>query len=202
MSEEAKKKKFRASVGKYTELEDQLYLWIDSMRRASLPVAPSLAMLKAKKIAEQLSISQDDFKASWQWFSRFRERRGLQQILLHGEGAEVDRESPSLLEALDKLYAIISNYDPENGYNMDETGLFFRLLPRYTLLLPCEDISSTRGKKKAKERVSLVVCTNDTGTHKIPCTLIEKPKVPACIKNREWTVTYISQNKAWMDVTT
>ena len=49
MSEEAKKKKFRASVGKYTELEDQLYLWIDSMRRASLPVAPSLAMLKAKK---------------------------------------------------------------------------------------------------------------------------------------------------------
>ena len=201
MSEEAKKKKFRASMGKYTELEDQLYLWIDSMRRASLPVAPSLAMLKAKKIAEQLSISQDDFKASWQWFSRFRERRGLQQILLHGEGA-VDRESPSLLEALDKLYAIISNYDPENVYNMDETGLFFRLLPRYTLLLPCEDISSTRGKKKAKERVSLVVCTNATGTHKIPCTLIGKPKVPACIKNREWPVTYISQNKAWMDITT
>ena len=159
-------------------------------------------MLKAKKIAEQLSISQDDFKASWQWFSRFRERRGLQQILLHGEGAEVDRESPSLLEALDKLYAIISNYDPENVYNMDKTGLFFRLLPRYTLLLPCEDISSTRGKKKAKERVSLVVCTNATRTHKIPCTLIGKPKVPACIKNREWPVTYISQNKAWMDVTT
>ena len=155
------------------------------MRLASLPVAPSLAMLKAKKIADQLSISQDNFKASWQWFSRFRERRGLQQILLHGEGAEVDRESPSLLEALDKLYAIISNYDPENVYNMDETGLFFRLLPRYTLLLPCEDINSTRGKKKAKEQVPLVVCTNATGTHKIPCTLIGKPKVPACIKNRE-----------------
>ena len=113
----------------------------------------------------------------------------------------MDRESPSLLEALDKLYAIISNYDPENVYNMDETGLFFRLLPRYTLLLPCEDISSTRGKK-AKERVSLVVCTNATGTHKISCTLIGKPKVPSCIKNREWPVTYISQNKAWMDVTT
>ena len=114
----------------------------------------------------------------------------------------MDKESPSFLEALDKLYAIISNYDPENVYNMDETGLFFRMLPRYTLLLPCEDISSTRGKKKAKERVSLVVCTNATGTHKIPCTLIGKPKVPACIKNREWPVTYISQNKAWMDVTT
>jgi len=52
-----------------------------------------LTILQAKKIAEQLlPISQDDFKASWQWFNRFRERRGL-KILLHlGDRAEVDRE--------------------------------------------------------------------------------------------------------------
>ena len=31
MSEEAKKKTFRASVGRITEVEDKLYLWIDSM---------------------------------------------------------------------------------------------------------------------------------------------------------------------------
>ena len=202
MSEETKKKKLRASVGRFTELEDKLYLWIDSMRRASLPVPPSLAILKAKKIAEELLIPQDAFKASWQWFSRFRERRGLQRILLHGEGAEVDRENPDLLEALDKLYAIISKYNPENVYNMDETGLFFRLLPKYTLLMPFEDVGSTRGKKRAKERVSLVVCANATGTHKIPCTLIGKPKFPACIRNREWPVKYFNQNKAWMDVAT
>ena len=85
---------------------------------------------------------------------------------------------------------------------MDETGLFFRLLPKYTLLMPFEDVSSTRGKKKAKERVSLVVCANAIGTHKIPCTLIGKPRFPACIKNREWAVKYISLNKAWMDVST
>ena len=85
---------------------------------------------------------------------------------------------------------------------MDETGLFFRLLPKYTLLIPFEDVSSTRGKKKAKERVSLVVCANATGTHKIPCTLIGKAKFPTCIKNREWPVKYINQNKAWMDVST
>ena len=48
---------------------------------------------------------------------------------------------------------------------MDETGLFFRLLPRYTLLMPFEDLSTIRGKKKAKERLSLVVCANATGTH-------------------------------------
>ena len=45
---------------------------------------------------------------------------------------------------------------------MDETGLFFWLLPKYTLLMPFEDVSSTRGKKKAEERVSLVVGANAT----------------------------------------
>ena len=78
------------------------------MRRVNLLVSPSLAILKAKKIAEELLISQDDFKASWQWFSRFRERRGI-QLFLHSEGAEVDRENPDLVAALDKLYAIIQN---------------------------------------------------------------------------------------------
>ena len=32
MSEEVKKKTFRASISRFKELEDKLYLWIDSMR--------------------------------------------------------------------------------------------------------------------------------------------------------------------------
>ena len=47
-------------------------------------------------------------------FSRFRERLGIQQLLLYGKGAEVDRESPDLVAALNKLYAIIAKYVPEN----------------------------------------------------------------------------------------
>ncbi len=94
LSEETKQKTFRASVGRFTKLEDMLYIWIDSMRRARLPVPPSLAIAKAKSIASTLSISDSDFKASWQWFSRFRTRQGLQKMLLHGQGAEVDKNDP------------------------------------------------------------------------------------------------------------
>ena len=35
-------------------------------------------------------------------------------VLLYGEEAEVDRESPDLVAALNKLYAIIAKYVPEN----------------------------------------------------------------------------------------
>jgi hypothetical protein len=107
LSEEAKQKTFRASVGRFTELEDMLYIWIDSMRHARLPVPPSLAIAKAKSIASTLSIFDSDFKASWQWLSRFRTRRCLQKMLLHGEGAEVDKNDLELLSALEELYSII-----------------------------------------------------------------------------------------------
>ena len=53
---------------------------------------------------------------------------------------------------------------------------FFRVLRKYTVLLPEEDITIARGKKNAKERVTLVVCANATGTHKIPLCMIRKPK--------------------------
>ena len=49
MSKETKKKKFPASVERFTELEEKLYIWIDSMRQANFPVPSSIAILKAKK---------------------------------------------------------------------------------------------------------------------------------------------------------
>jgi hypothetical protein len=64
MSDEAKEKTFRSSIGRFTKLEDMLYIWIDSMHHANLPISPSLATTKAKSIASSLSIPETDFKAS------------------------------------------------------------------------------------------------------------------------------------------
>jgi hypothetical protein len=130
MSDEAKEKTFRSFVGHFTELEDMFYIWIDNMRHENLPVPPSLTIAKAKSIASKLSISQTDFKESWQWLSRFRVRRRLQKMLLHREGAEVNKSDLGLLATLNDLYTIIAQYDPENVYNMDEIDSFFRLLLR------------------------------------------------------------------------
>ena len=66
---------------------------------------------------------------------------------------------------------------------MDETGIFFRMIPNYTYILPNEDVKTAHGRKKVKERVSLIVCSNATGSHKFQCSMIGKPKAPAYIKN-------------------
>jgi len=48
--------------------------------------------------------------------------------LLHGEGGEVDKNDPVLLQKIKELKNIIAGYDLKNVYNMDETGLFFRVI--------------------------------------------------------------------------
>jgi hypothetical protein len=96
LSEEAKERTFRASIGRFTELENIFYIWIDSMRPTKLPVLPSFAI--AKSITSNLSILESNFKASWQWLSH-----GLQKMLLRGEGTEVNKNDLELLAALKEL---------------------------------------------------------------------------------------------------
>jgi hypothetical protein len=122
-------------------------------------------------------------------------------MLLHEEGVEVNKNDLEVLVALEELYEIIAQYDPKNVYNMDEIGLFFLLLRRSSLLMPNKDISTTIGKKKAKDRISFI-CANASRTHKIPYALIGKPKEPACIKDRQWPIPYFNQAKAWINVKT
>ncbi len=66
----------------------------------------------------------EGFQANSGWFQRFRRRFDLQRLHLHGEGGEVDL---SACEAdIAKVTSKISEFHPDNVYNMDETGLFFR----------------------------------------------------------------------------
>lgn len=199
VQEATKASTFRIRQPHFPELEERLYRWIEGMRRLELPIPPSLVMAKAAELAQAMDITQGQFKASWGWLASFRSRKGLKASLLYGEGAEVNKEDPDLLNALDALYNVIKQYPPACIYNMDETGLFFRLLPRYTLLMRNKDMKSVRGKKRAKDRVTLVVRTNADGSNKIPCAMIGKSKTLACSVGREWRIAYFEQKHAWMD---
>ncbi len=76
-----------------------LYIWIDKS---------SCSAISRHRQSEKYCIEFIDSGNRLQWLSRFRVRRGLQKMLLHGEGAEVNKSDPGLLVALDDLYAIIA----------------------------------------------------------------------------------------------
>ena len=72
-----------------------------------------------------MNISDDQFKETWGWCSKFRYCQCLNTINLYGEGGAINRNDPELLTCLERFYTIVNEYDPSNVYNMDETGLFF-----------------------------------------------------------------------------
>ncbi|XP_065671899.1 tigger transposable element-derived protein 6-like [Hydra vulgaris] len=148
--------------------EDQRVEIIAKLKKSDAPSKRAIAREYNKK---NLKLLGNDFKA-----------RGFKLMHLFGEGAEVDKDDPVLLQQLEYLYSVIKMYRPENVYNMDETGLFFCLLSRYSLLMPTESLVSIRG------------------SHKIPCSMIRKAARPACIVGRTWPKPYFCQKNAWMDV--
>ena len=112
-----------------------------------------------------------EFPASDGWLARFKNRYGLKSYHLHGEAASApvgDLEaSPS------NLQAILALYQQEDIFNADETGLFFRMLPSQTLAT-----SIRKGTKKDKERITLLLTENATGTEKLKPMAIGKSAQP------------------------
>ena len=88
----------------------------------------------------------------------------------------------------------------EQIYNCDETGLYYRMLPTRTLAAKTEKNAS--GMKKQKERVTLMACSNGSGSHKLSLLFIGKVANPRCFKHVNKTalpVVYKSQKNAWAD---
>jgi hypothetical protein len=123
---------------------------------------------------------------------------GWRSQALHGEAGSV--ELNLVANDIAKLRVEINKYDVENVYNMDEMGLFYKLLPNRSYV-KVKDHKNGRGLKmmKAKDRVTLFIATNATGNDKVPIYLIGKSLKPRCFKNGPPRLKYFSQAKAWSD---
>ena len=89
---------------------------------------------------------------------------------------------------------IANEYDPNRVYEMDETCLFFRLAPRYTMLLLSEGPTTIWGKKQLLDRVASIVCCNVIGTKKVFIVVIWKAKKLSCIIGNSLSLPYLTQS--------
>lgn len=114
---------------KNQQLEDALFLWFSDMSLHHAAINDEMLIMKAKTLGEQLNVTE--FCYSRGWIQRFKNRRGIKRKLYEGEAESADM---SLVHTgRDKLQQILKEYNPEDVFNLDESGLFFRLGPNYTL---------------------------------------------------------------------
>ena len=152
------------------QLDQQVYEWFVTQRSKNIPISGPLLQERARQISLQLDgPNAGTFKGSNGWLEKFRTRHGIKHRAICGESATVDPVTVDDWKT--RLPLIIDKYAPEDVYNADETGLFFKALPDRSLVMAKE---TCKGGKRSKERFTVLLCTNMTGTDKLQPLLIGK----------------------------
>lgn len=145
--------------------DQQVPISMAAIQRKSLEIRESFLEQQSKdpsfmEAAELEAVKA--FKASNTWAARLMKR--------------IKSESP---KTFDQLHELISQYNPEHVYCMDQTLLFTKILPNrngryggYTSRLP--NLSHI----KPQDRLTIYLCTNEVGSHKLPPTLLGNSKNP------------------------
>ena len=184
-------------------MDQALYTWFVQQTSTGTPILGPLLQEKAKHFSMQLngeSADHESFKVSTAWLNKLKNRHGIRNLSIQGEKLSAAEETVEPF--LQKLNKVIEERGliPEQIYNADETGLLWKCLLQRTLV-SCRE-KSAPGFKKAKDRLTVLGCTNAIGTHKLKPVLIGKSAKPRCFKNVNMDVlpvTYKSQRNAWMN---
>lgn len=159
-------KKKRLQFGKFYVLEHILAQWINIVRKKKVEISSNVLQLKAIEIFNKLPKNLKPakfpvFKASNGWLQRFKARFGISMQRLHGESASVNNRE--ILMSQEKYRNLLSEWKLEDIFNADETGLFFNAGPTSTL---SNSNLNVKGKKKEKERFTVLACCSAVGEKK------------------------------------
>ena len=158
----------------------------------NISLSDEILLSKAQVLGEKLKI--EDFGYSQGWLNNFKKRFNIKLRKLCGESKEVDEFY--VQEERRKLQKDLEGVDQENIFNFDETALFYQAQPTRTF-----SSVPMNGTKISKQRVTIGLCCNFTGTYKCTPVLINKSKKPKSFKygfNPNMYVEYYYNKKAWM----
>lgn len=184
------------------ETEKALGIWIEDMSQKRVPLSSALIRAKAKKLYDKInetSHSDFDFQASKGWFENFKKRLNLHNIKLLGESASADHEEANKFPATLQEIIEARGYSPQQVFNADETGLFWKKMPNRTFLSKSE--RTAPGFKVAKDRVSLLLCANASGDCKIKPMMIYRSQNPRALKGKnkeQLPIFWRANSKAWV----
>lgn len=181
----------------YEQVNEALFLWFSQAREKGMPISGPILMEKAKLLAEMMGDSYKDFGASSGWLDRWKARYGVRKLNLCGKKMSADQDAVDVFKT--EFEDLIQGYTKDQIFNADETGLNFKMLPNKSLAAKAE--MSAPGHKLSKERITVLACSNASGSFCLPLMCIGKSKKPRALKNINQSalpVLYRGQKNAWM----
>lgn len=185
----------RVRLQRYDEIDKYLIEWFEQARARNLIISDGILQAQALSFGRRMNAT--DFKASSSWIRGFKKRHGIRSLSLQGEAGSVDHATVENYREMFKDLA--KGYEAHNIFNLDETALFFKLLPNKTL---CQQAKAS-GTKTTKERVSVAFCVSSTGEKLLPL-VIGKAARPRSFKGLDLCrigIKYTNSYKSWMTST-
>lgn len=159
--------KQRTSI--HENMEKLLMVWLTEKQLAGDTVTEAIICEKARAIYADLlqqtpgtstgGSPGEPFKASRGWFENFKKRNGIHSVVRHGEAASADMKAA---EDYLKTFAgiiVAEGYIPHQVFSCDETGLFWKKMPRRTYITAEE--KRMPGHKPMKDRLTLATDAGD-----------------------------------------
>lgn len=159
-------KRQKLKHGKYEELENVLLEWFQQAWSLNCPINGGVITEKAMEIAANLNLTE--ISGLTGWLDRFWSRHGIAHRQISGEAESVNNDDTASRKN-NVLPSLLRDYAPDDVYNTDELELFFKLMPDKSLVFKNE---ICHGGKLSKERLTVLVCTNSTRTHKLKLVVI------------------------------
>jgi hypothetical protein len=180
-------------------LDEALYLWFRAQESRDLTITDELLTEQAKifGLRAELRVSAT-FSYSKGWLDKFKKRKGIRSYKLHGEANDADREGVKLAQNNFRKIVLEGGFTADNIFNQDETGLFWRQVPTRT-----HATGKKAGRKKDKQRVTVSLVCNASGSEKQGLFIIGKAKRPRSFPKsfqpkRDVGIRYANNKTAWM----
>lgn len=190
----SKVKKLRSASN--VQLDKAVLTWFKVNRESNVPISGAMLKEKAQQFSEQIDNGNaPELKWSNGWLNRFKSRHNINCGKICGEAKSVPQEC--IENWLSNIWPKLrEKYSDQNIFNADELGLFYKLTPDKTLKFKDE---SCKGGKLSKERITVLVCANMTGSEKLKLLVIGKSANPRCFRGvKSLPVDYKSNRRAWM----
>ena len=184
----------RVTIFQFEEdINSLTFRWFQRARSLNLPISGPLIQEKAVSFAK--SLKKDSFKASNGLLNSFKTRHSISQAVFCGESDCVDDEVVQSWKS--RLPDTTTGYATCDIYNMDESGIFFRVFPDKTLR---EKGTECKGGKRSKEWITAMFCVNMEGEFEKTLVIGKsgKPKCYKSIDTRTLPVTWEHNKQAWM----
>ncbi|XP_059104090.1 jerky protein homolog [Peromyscus eremicus] len=179
---------------KLEHLDRVLYEWFLVKRAEGIPVSGPMLIEKAKDFYKQMRLTEPCvFSGGWLW--RFKARHGIKKLDASSEKQVADHQAAEQFCVFFRSLAAEHGLSPEQVYSADETGLVWRCLPNST-----PDDGPVPRFKQSKDRLTVLMCANATGSHRIKPLAIGKGGGPRAFRGiQHLPIAYKAQGNAWVD---